>query len=97
MEINGLYNEFALPGTSLQIKGKYFELYGFGKNSSSVIKFGDTELEIESVTDQVITAKLPGDIPDNIALINYLIGKRTILFGTWLILRIMVFGAVRIL
>ena len=65
MEINGLYNEFALPGTSLQIKGKYFELYGFGKNSSSVIKFGDTELEIESVTDQVITAKLPGDIPDN--------------------------------
>ena len=65
MEVNGLYNEFALPGTSLQIKGKYFELYGFGKSSSSVIKFGDTELEIESVTDQVITAKLPGDIPDN--------------------------------
>ena len=65
MEVNGLYNEFALPGTFLRIKGKYFELYGFGKNSSSVVKFSDTELEIESVTDQVITAKLPGDIPDN--------------------------------
>lgn len=64
-EINGLYNEFALPGTSVQIKGKYFELYGFGKNASSVVKLGDTELDIESVTDQTITAKIPQDASDN--------------------------------
>ena len=30
VSISGLYNEFALPGSSIKVNGAYFDLYGFG-------------------------------------------------------------------
>lgn len=35
VSISGLYNEFALPGSSIKVNGAYFDLYGFGGGTES--------------------------------------------------------------
>ena len=66
VQVNGLYNEFALPGTSVQMKGKYFDLYGFGgKTSTSTIKMNGVELKVDSISDKYMSVVIPEDAQDN--------------------------------
>lgn len=66
VQVDGLYNEFALPGTSVQLKGKYFDLYGFGgANSTSTVKMNGVELEVDSISDKYMSVVIPEDAQDN--------------------------------
>ncbi|MDR0829787.1 MAG: glycan-binding surface protein [Prevotellaceae bacterium] len=69
--INGLYNEFAAPGETVQVLGDNFDLYAVGKNAAGENDFlnGDVSLdgdpiEIISVTRNIITLKIPENTAD---------------------------------
>lgn len=64
--VTGLYNEFALPGSDVQIVGGYFDIYGFGgENERSVVTMNGTALVVKEVTSTSMTVTLPNDISDN--------------------------------
>ena len=74
LQIAGLYNEFSFPGYTVQLKGKYFDLYGFGNNvSSSTITMDGIDLEIDSISEQYMSVIIPIIAKDNsIIEISYL-------------------------
>ena len=60
VQVDGLYNEFALPGTSVQLKGKYFDLYGFGgETSTSTISMNGMEVVVDSISDKYMSIIIP--------------------------------------
>lgn len=64
--VNGLVNEFALPGSTVKVDGDYFDLFGFGtEGSSSSVKIGETPVEIASVSEEAMYIVIPEDTPDN--------------------------------
>ena len=66
LQLRGLYNEFAAPGTSVKVDGAYFDLYGFGgEDPTASIRMNGTELQVDSLTEQYMSVKLPADAPDN--------------------------------
>lgn len=66
IQVEGLYNEFALPGSSVQLKGNFFDLYGFGEeNTTSTIKMNGIELEVDSISDKYMSVVIPKTAPDN--------------------------------
>ncbi len=66
VQVEGLYNEFALPGTSVQLKGKYFDLYGFGgETSTSTIKMNGVELRVDSISEKYMSVVIPEGAQDN--------------------------------
>ena len=73
VQVEGLYNEFALPGTSVQLKGKYFDLYGFGgETATSTITMNGVELVVDSITDKYLSVIIPEGAQDNSVIeINY--------------------------
>ena len=72
MECNGLANEFALPGSSVEMEGEYFDLYGFGQEGSgATITISNKDsaysktVEIDSLTEEYMGVVIPKDAPQN--------------------------------
>lgn len=71
VRLEGLANEFCLPGESVQVNGEYFDLFGFGvEGSNAHITIDGTELEIDSLTENYMSIVIPEGTPDN-TIINF--------------------------
>lgn len=70
VSVTGLYNEFALPGSSVKVNGNYFDLYGFGGTTpSSTITMNGVELEVDSLTEQYMSIVIPENAADNSTIV----------------------------
>lgn len=70
VSISGLYNEFALPGSSIKVNGAYFDLYGFGGGEeSSTITMNGVALEVDSLTEQYMSIVIPENTSDNSTIV----------------------------
>lgn len=58
LTVEGLYNEFALPGDEALIMGKFFDVYGFGTDNVNINLGGET-LQTNSVSDSECKFTLP--------------------------------------
>lgn len=66
LRLDGLANEFCRAGESVQVKGDFFDLFGFGEpDSDAHIRINDVELEIDSITDSYMSIVIPEGTPDN--------------------------------
>ena len=65
--------------------------------AESQMSKADAKKALDAFITSVTNAMKAGDKVSLVGFGTFSVSKRTILFGTWLILRIMVFGAVRIL
>ncbi len=71
LSLKGLKNEFALPGTSVQVSGDFFDLFGFDKykagedGATASITIGDTPVQIDSLTESYMSIVIPEGTPDN--------------------------------
>lgn len=64
--LEGLANEFCRAGESVQVKGDYFDLFGFGtEGSAASVSINGTPLEIDSITDSYMSIVIPKETPDN--------------------------------
>lgn len=64
LKVEGLYNEFALPGDTVQVMGDFFDLYGFGTDAA-VISMNEQTLEIDSISENYLSIIIPEDAADN--------------------------------
>ena len=70
VSISGLYNEFALPGSSIKVNGANFDLYGFGGGEeSSTITMNGVALEVDSLTEQYMSIVIPENTSDNSTIV----------------------------
>ncbi|MDO4703082.1 glycan-binding surface protein [Tannerella sp.] len=67
LKIERLYNEFALPGSSVQVVGEFFDLYGFGTGSDATasVSMNGTAMKIDSLTEKYMSVVIPENAPDN--------------------------------
>ena len=66
LEIEGLANEFAAAGESVEVAGEYFDLFGFGDpESDASVAIGSTKLEVDSITEDYMSIVIPEGTPDN--------------------------------
>jgi len=66
MRLEGLVNEFCNAGESVEVKGEFFDLFGFGTEGSDAhVKIGDLELEVDSITENYMGIVIPEGTPDN--------------------------------
>lgn len=66
LRLEGLANEFCSPGESVQVTGDYFDLFGFGDESSQAhVRLNGAELEIDSITETYMSIVIPEGTPDN--------------------------------
>ncbi len=63
IQVDGLENEFALPGSQAIITGKFFDLYGL-TGEEAVITLGETPLTVVEKTDTRLVLALPEDAQD---------------------------------
>ena len=66
-KLEGLENEFALPGSTVAVAGDFFDLFQFGvEGSGATIKTDDgTDVEVASVSEDGMSIVIPEDMPDN--------------------------------
>ena len=66
-KLEGLKNEFALPGSTVAVNGDFFDLFQFGvEGSDASIKTDDgTEVEVASVSEEGMSIVIPEGTPDN--------------------------------
>lgn len=68
IKFNGLVNEFALPGDTVQVDGSYFDLYGFGtdaKTATAHITMDGKEVAVDSLTADYMSIAIPATAKDN--------------------------------
>lgn len=66
LQVIGLTNEFAKPGSSVKVEGAYFDLYGFGdENSTAAVKMNGQKLEVDSLTQQYMSVVIPENASNN--------------------------------
>lgn len=72
LEVDGLYNEFALPGDTVEVNGNYFDLYGFTTDNSgaATITLNNENVTIDSLTSEYMSIIIPKNAPDN-AIISF--------------------------
>ena len=64
--VTGLRNEYALAGSTVQLLGNYFDLFGFGvEGSDASVSLGETPLELLSVAEDALEFVIPEGTPDN--------------------------------
>lgn len=63
--VAGLYNEMAPAGTSVGLRGEYFELHGFGRKETSRVTMNGKELSLSEITDKGMTVDIPADAQPN--------------------------------
>ena len=71
LSLSGLKNEFALPGTSVQVVGDFFDLFGFdaykegSAEAKASISIGETPVQIDSLSETYMSIVIPEGTPDN--------------------------------
>lgn len=66
MRLEGLFNEFATAGESVQVNGEFFDLFGFGDaESDAQVSLGGVKLEVDSLTENYMSILIPEGTPDN--------------------------------
>jgi len=74
MKVVGLANEFVKPGSKVQVKGEYFDLFGFGDTTdvatvsiviSNIEINYQKEIKTDSLTEEYFGIQIPKDCPDN--------------------------------
>lgn len=74
MRLEGLRNEFAKQGTSVQVSGEYFDLFGFNdftETSPATITINNTAtgysetIHADSISEEYMSIEIPEDCPDN--------------------------------
>lgn len=74
VELEGLYNEFALQGSEVQLNGDYFDLYGFNDTTetspasiviSNELLGYEKKIHADSCTETFTSIVIPEDCPDN--------------------------------
>lgn len=69
LKIEGLYNEFAQPGDTVQVLGDYFDLYGFSKEGGTAsITMDGKAVAIDSLTESYMSVIIPETASDNSVL-----------------------------
>lgn len=74
LEIDGLDNEFALPGDTVQVNGDFFDLYGFAADSigTSTITIDGESITIDSLSEDYMSIIIPNSAKDNsVIAFNY--------------------------
>ncbi|WP_436415166.1 glycan-binding surface protein [Petrimonas sp.] len=71
LRIEGLYNDFALPDSSVQVVGEFFDLYGFstGPDATATITMNGTPLKVDSLTEQYMSVVIPENAIDNSTIV----------------------------
>lgn len=66
LSLTGLANEFAPGGSSVQVVGDYFDLFGFGaEGSDASITLNGAPVQIDSVSATWMSVVIPEGTPDN--------------------------------
>lgn len=66
LKLDGLKNEFALPGSTVAVNGDFFDLFGFGtEGSDASIMLGETPVEVAEVSETGMSIVIPETAPDN--------------------------------
>lgn len=66
LKLEGLANEFCKAGESVQVKGDFFDLFGFGvEGSDAHVTIDGTELAIDSITESYMSIVIPEGTLDN--------------------------------
>ncbi|MBP1617366.1 MAG: hypothetical protein H6Q14_1193 [Bacteroidetes bacterium] len=67
VEITGLANEFAMPGDTVQVKGDFFDLYGFTTDGSgtATVTMDGKAVAVDSLTEDYMSVIIPSDAADN--------------------------------
>ena len=68
LKVNGLLNEFAMPGSDATVTGEYFKLYGLLGDDATFTLDGKP-LTIKEKTDNKIVFTIPSDVPDGAAIV----------------------------
>lgn len=69
LKIEGLYNEFAEPGDTVQVLGDYFDLYDFKKEGGSAkITMNGVDVPIDSLSNTYMSVIIPKTAGDNSVL-----------------------------
>ncbi len=74
LKLEGLSNEFALPGDTVQINGDFFDLYGFKKDGSGTgtITMDGQAVKVDSLTENYLSIVIPATAADNsVITFNY--------------------------
>lgn len=73
MAVDGLYNDFCLPGEAVQVMGENFDLFGFGDSTvttSTIVATNEQTgyrkvIPVDSITETYMGIVIPKDCPDN--------------------------------
>lgn len=66
LQLDGLFNEFAPAGSSVQVCGDFFDLFGFGQpEGGASVRIGSTELTVDSISESYMSVLIPEGTPDN--------------------------------
>ena len=66
LELTGLANEYAPPGSSVRVVGDYFDLFGFGtEGSGASVSLNGAPVQIDSVSASWMSVIIPEGTPDN--------------------------------
>lgn len=66
VRVEGLYNEYCVPGDTVQLMGDYFDLYGFGgATATSTITMNGKLLEVDSISEGYLSVIIPKDAEAN--------------------------------
>ncbi|MDD4819386.1 MAG: glycan-binding surface protein [Flavobacteriales bacterium] len=68
MKIDYLFNEFALPGDTVQVIGNFFDLYGFD-TENAVVKLGGVDVKIDSVSASYMSIIIPDGAAENSSVV----------------------------
>lgn len=66
-QLTGMFNEYTVPGDTIRIYGKFFELYEVN-SETTVVDFGNAQQPVIKATDTYLTAKVPANVASNIKL-----------------------------
>ena len=65
LSLVGLADEFALPGSSVQVVGDFFDLFGFGgEDPTATVKIGETPIQVDSLSETYMSVFIPEGTPD---------------------------------
>lgn len=66
-QLTGIFNEYAVPGDTIRIYGKFFELYEVN-SETTVVDFGNAQQPVIKATDTYLTAKVPSNVASNLKI-----------------------------
>ena len=68
LQVNGLENEFAQPGSNVVVTGEYFKLYGLTNDDATFTLNGES-LPVVEKTDKKIVLTIPVNAPDGAKIV----------------------------